>query len=298
MAGGGAEEESSLENTPTYAVAIAVAVFIGLSYWSSGSYIASKRAFCHRLPLLVKVSSLVLDSVQSVEKKNQKPLRKVLDKLTEELMLLGFISLLLTVFQNRITRICGPPADESAHRRLLALLTDVYDARRMLASGGSGYCEAKGKKPFVSVEGLHQLHIFIFVLAITHVVYSLLTVLLGFARVYHWKQWEAESRRQTQLLSSKAGKDITFRTLKKICERLKNGKSIGFGFVDRRSHAVYENPFTLWILCFFQQFFASVSREDYLVFRVCWVRYHISSDNFTCSFFETTNIMSSMATDV
>ncbi|KAL3694511.1 hypothetical protein R1sor_008162 [Riccia sorocarpa] len=286
MAGGGAEEESSLENTPTYAVAIAVAVFIGLSLLV--------ERLIHRLKKYLK-------------KKNQKPLRKVLDKLTEELMLLGFISLLLTVFQNRITRICmgkdftshmlpckaeelkasseakgppaeagGPPADESAHRRLLALLTDVYDARRMLASGGSGYCEAKGKKPFVSVEGLHQLHIFIFVLAITHVVYSLLTVLLGFARVYHWKQWEAESRdsAQTQLLSSKADLE------KRYCERLKNGKSIGFGFVDRRSHACYENPFTLWILCFFQQFFASVSREDYLVFRVGFLSTHQLTDTF------------------
>ena len=35
----------------------------------------------------------------------------------------------------------------------------------------------------MSLEAIHQLHIFIFVLAITHVVFSVLTMLLGGAKV-------------------------------------------------------------------------------------------------------------------
>lgn len=41
----------------------------------------------------------------------------------------------------------------------------------------------QGKVPLLSLEALHQLHIFIFVLAITHVIFSALTMLLGGAKV-------------------------------------------------------------------------------------------------------------------
>lgn len=37
--------------------------------------------------------------------------------------------------------------------------------------------------PFVSSDGIHQLHIFIFVLAIFHVLYCILTMALGGAKV-------------------------------------------------------------------------------------------------------------------
>ncbi len=40
-----------------------------------------------------------------------------------------------------------------------------------------GYVQA------ISKESLHQLHIFIFVLAVIHVVYSCLTILVGLAQV-------------------------------------------------------------------------------------------------------------------
>lgn len=42
---------------------------------------------------------------------------------------------------------------------------------------------AQGKVPLLSVNAIHQLHIFIFALAVTHVFLSLLTVLLGFLKV-------------------------------------------------------------------------------------------------------------------
>ena len=41
----------------------------------------------------------------------------------------------------------------------------------------------QGKVPLLSLEALHQLHIFIFVLAITHVIFSVLTMVLGGAKV-------------------------------------------------------------------------------------------------------------------
>lgn len=45
------------------------------------------------------------------------------------------------------------------------------------------FCLFQGKVPFISYDGIHQLHIFIFVLAIFHVVCSLITLALGRAKV-------------------------------------------------------------------------------------------------------------------
>ena len=39
------------------------------------------------------------------------------------------------------------------------------------------------KVPFVSADGIHQLHIFIFILAISHVFYCITTLALGSAKV-------------------------------------------------------------------------------------------------------------------
>lgn len=43
--------------------------------------------------------------------------------------------------------------------------------------------DLQGKVPFVSAEGIHQLHIFIFVLAVFHVLNCILTMALGRAKV-------------------------------------------------------------------------------------------------------------------
>lgn len=157
-----------------------------------------------------------------------------------ELMLLGFISLLLTVFQGLISEICISPnlatqmlpckrphrsSEGSAHYQI------YYDAiinrRRLLSSGsGSDHCTHKvitnvtdnknwnsvkleisqnnifiykqiiwfifksmpffpkqGKVPLLSLESLHQLHIFIFVLAVVHAIFCVTTMLLAGAKV-------------------------------------------------------------------------------------------------------------------
>ncbi|KAL6979309.1 Protein mlo2, partial [Sarracenia purpurea var. burkii] len=50
------------------------------------------------------------------------------------------------------------------------------------------------KVPFVSSDGIHQLHIFIFVLAVFHVLYCILTMVLGRLKMRSWKAWEKETR--------------------------------------------------------------------------------------------------------
>nr|GMD02851.1 MLO-like protein 4 isoform X1 [Ipomoea batatas] len=48
----------------------------------------------------------------------------------------------------------------------------------------------QGREPFVSAEGLEQLHRFLFVLAITHVLYSCIAVGLSMSKIYSWRKWE------------------------------------------------------------------------------------------------------------
>lgn len=119
-------------------------------------------------------------------------------------MLLGFISLLLTVFQDTIAGICiseqvaatwhpcavpktnqaqsdSEDSDDTNSRKLLQFLDP--SPRRVLATKGYDKCADKGKRAFVSAYGIHQLHIFIFVLAIFHVLQCIITLTLGRTKV-------------------------------------------------------------------------------------------------------------------
>lgn len=87
------EEGVTLEYTPTWVVAGVCTVIVAIS-------LAAERVL-HYTGVTLK-------------RKHQKPLFEALQKVKEELMLLGFISLLLTVFQNVINKICVP-ADVTRH---------------------------------------------------------------------------------------------------------------------------------------------------------------------------------------
>uniref|UniRef100_A0A2N9EXT0 Uncharacterized protein n=1 Tax=Fagus sylvatica TaxID=28930 RepID=A0A2N9EXT0_FAGSY len=121
-------------------------------------------------------------------------------------MLLGFISLLLTVFQGLVSRICIPAylasimlpckkgtvsASGSEHYSNLT----KNNRRRLLSEDtNSGHCLHEGKVPLLSLEALHQLHIFIFVLAVVHVIFCVTTMFLGGYRIRQWKVWEESEK--------------------------------------------------------------------------------------------------------
>ncbi|CAB4299663.1 unnamed protein product [Prunus armeniaca] len=212
MAGGG--EGPTLEFTPTWVVAVVCTVIVGIS-------LAAERA--------------LHSGGKYLKRKKQKPLYEALLKVKEELMLLGFISLLLTVFQNRITKICVKPGIMDKWLPCSLQHNDqtneeMYDAhfstslfggiagqtRRLLAAGGEaqqGYCGKKyqvlinlqyllvprvyqHKVPLLSVEAFHHLHIFIFVLAIVHVTFCALTIVFGGLKIHQWKKWEDENSKE------------------------------------------------------------------------------------------------------
>ncbi|KAK4483031.1 hypothetical protein RD792_010207 [Penstemon davidsonii] len=246
MSGGGEGEGTTLEFTPTWVVAAVCTVIVGIS-------LAVERLFHY--------------TGKYLKKKNQKPLYEALQKVKEELMLLGFISLLLTVFQARIAKICVPPG---TMQHLLPCSLSAHGApevsshhRRLFAEegAGAGYCAAKNKVPLLSLEALHHLHIFIFVLAIVHVTFSVLTVVFGGAKIRQWKHWEdsiAKDNYDTQ------------NVLKNKVTNVHQHEFIRKRFSGLGKHSIILS----WLHSFFKQFYGSVTKSDYGALRLGFIMTH------------------------
>ncbi|XP_020249875.1 MLO-like protein 1 [Asparagus officinalis] len=245
MAGGGGEDQVKLEFTPTWIVAAICAGVVLISLLVE-----------HLLNFLGKL----------LQRKKQKALYEALQKVKSELMLLGFISLLLVVFQGTIQKVCIPKniiqhmlpckySDEAAAQAFTSLIH--VNGRRLLASSGSGSICKKGKVPVLSVEAIHEMHLFIFVLAITHVTLSGLTLFFGGLKMRQWRRWEESIQNNVKVHVSPSKKTM-FTTLRDI----PNGISDDRGII------------LSWLSSFFKQFYGSVSKSDYTTMRHYFVMTH------------------------
>ncbi|XP_004500844.1 MLO protein homolog 1-like [Cicer arietinum] len=257
---GAALGERTLKETPTWAVAAVCAVFI-------------------------IISVLIEYGIHSLEKwfhkKHKKAMSEALEKIKAELMLLGFISLLLTFGTKYIAKICIPVKlgdsmlpckkerveedSKDDRRRLLSFDDDNLVWRRSLAAaaGGDDYCSNKNEVPLISQSGVHQLHIFIFVLAVFHIFYSVMTMVLARAKMQKWKAWEMEtSSVEYQFTHDPARFRFAHQTT----------------FVKRHS-GWSRKPGIRWIVAFFRQFFASVSKVDYMTMRHGFINAHFAPDS-------------------
>uniref|UniRef100_A0A6N2KYM4 MLO-like protein n=1 Tax=Salix viminalis TaxID=40686 RepID=A0A6N2KYM4_SALVM len=161
-----AEGEITLEETPTWAVATVCFFLIFISIFIE-----------YLLHLLAKYFN----------KKRRKYLIQALYKIKTELMLLGFVSLLMTVLETPIAKICIP---KSAGETFLPCgSVDSSDW-----SEEETKCSEQGKASLLSTEGMTELRYLIFVLASFHSVLSILTFGLGMAKMRRWESWEAETR--------------------------------------------------------------------------------------------------------
>nr|CAB3475044.1 unnamed protein product [Digitaria exilis] len=145
--GGGESESTALEFTPTWIVAAVCSLIVVVS-------LAAERCLHHL--------------GKAFKGKNQKALFEALLKVKEELMLLGFISLLLTVSQGMIQRICIPkewtiymlPCHSAKEQAELSpsethgLAAGILglSRRRLLAEGvpGAQHCQKKEVQGFVN----------------------------------------------------------------------------------------------------------------------------------------------------
>ncbi|KAG4121952.1 hypothetical protein ERO13_D11G237350v2 [Gossypium hirsutum] len=200
-------------------------------------------------------------------------------------MLLGFISLLLTVFQSAISKICmskklvkdmfpckieeeeeGDDDDSNAttsHFQTYFASTMSGGTRDLLAKASSnssviGYCGAKDKVPLLSVEALHHMHIFIFVLAIAHVTFCVLTVSFGGLKIQKWKQWEDEIRKEDEGVLEKKVTHVHQHDFIK-------DRFLGFG---------KDSVPLAWLNLFIKQFYASVTKSDYEILRLGFIMTH------------------------
>ncbi|KAJ8572724.1 hypothetical protein K7X08_009235 [Anisodus acutangulus] len=241
-----AEESRSLEYTSTWVVAVVCFIIVLIS-------LVAERGL-HRLGKFFR-------------EKKQDALFDALQKLKEELMLLGFISLLLTVFQTSISKICIPEniaiimlpckLKESATSNHLTIRTG-----RHLLSGGSGadHCSRhEGQTQLLSLEALHQLHIFIFVLAVTHVIFCATTMVLGRLKIQQWRHWEHSIQRES----------IPHRV------HILHLQS----FMDRAGRRWRKYALISWTVAFFKQFYGSVTKSDYVVLRTGFIRKHCPTNS-------------------
>lgn len=259
----------SLEQTPTWAVAVVCFVLVAVS---------------------IVIEYIIHLIGKWLKRKHKRALYEALEKVKSELMLLGFISLLLTVGQGPISTICisesvgatwhpcGKKEEDKAtktdaktedeegdgRRKLLSAAVEG-SFRRVLAAGSTDKC-GKGQVPFVSSDGIHQLHIFIFVLAVFHVIYCILTMVLGRLKMRSWKAWERETRTAEYQFSHDP-------------ERFRFARETSFG----RRHLSFwtKTPGLIWFICFFRQFVRSVPKVDYLTLRHGFIMAHLAPQSHT-----------------
>ncbi|GMI86229.1 MILDEW RESISTANCE LOCUS O 12 [Hibiscus trionum] len=200
-------------------------------------------------------------------------------------MLMGFISLMLTVLQGPISDICIPesvantwhPCDKQSEAekyakipaRNLIEFTDVdsfHIPRRSLATSEYDKCQEQGKVALVSAYGIHQLHIFIFVLAVSHILYCIITYALGRTKMRKWKVWENETKRIEYQYHNDP-------------ERFRFARDTSFG--RRHLNCWSRTTLSLWIMCFFRQFLGSVTKVDYLTLRHGFITAHLAPGNET-----------------
>ncbi|KAB1669515.1 hypothetical protein ES319_1Z036700v1 [Gossypium barbadense] len=248
-------EGRSLAETPTYTVATVITV-------------------------LVFVCFLVERSIYRFGKWLKKTRRKALfaslEKIKEELMLLGLISLLLAQWARWISEICVDSSlfssrfytcsemDYDMKYNMFLESTSSFPNESVVPPKGlntlaSHQC-GEGREPFVSFEGLEQLHRFLFVLGITHVLYSCLAVGLAMSRIYSWRKWENQANSIADgNLQAKRNKVMRRQTT--------------FVF-HHTSHPWSRSRILIWMLCFLRQFKSSIRKSDYLALRLGFITKH------------------------
>ncbi|XP_059434524.1 MLO-like protein 4 [Corylus avellana] len=246
------QQGRSLAETPTYLVASLVTVMVFVC-------------------LLVERS--IYRFGKWLKKTRRKALFASLEKIKEELMLLGLISLLLAQCARGISEICVNSSLFSSKFYLCSEKDYGTDEHIMLEStfsstnstnippkGLSSNKCGEGREPFVSYQGLEQLHRFLFVLGITHVLYSCVAVGLAMSKIYSWRKWES----QASLVADgnpQAKKNKVMR------------RQTTFVF-HHTSHPWSRSRVLIWMLCFLRQFRSSIQKSDYLALRLGFVNKH------------------------
>ncbi|KAH9700744.1 MLO-like protein 3 [Citrus sinensis] len=224
-AGGGGR---TLQNTPTWALATVCFVFIFISIF---------------IEHLIHLLSTWL-------KRNRKTaFFEAVEKLKSVLIVLGFMSLILTVTQRSISKICIPT-------KVADTMLPCHQSPEIKTTRALGYHEQ-----FLWTDSLRERR-----LASDEPVSATSNDHCG-SKMKQWKAWE----RETQTVEYLAANDPN---------RFRLTRDTTFARRHTSCTSFTGTAFLLWTKCFFQQFFNSVAKVDYLTLRHGFVSAHLSSTNY------------------
>ncbi|XP_026453241.1 MLO-like protein 2 [Papaver somniferum] len=172
-----------------------------------------------------------------------------------ELMLFGFLSLLLTVTKEPISKICIPKSSSET------FLSCNYNKSLDENVFEEPSCLNKGKVSLISGDGVNQLQILIFILALYHVFSCVLTFSFGHLKMRSWKSWEEETRTLEYQFSNDPRRfRLTHQT----------------SFAQRHLKFWSDHRLLRWPVCFLRQFYGSVSKTDYFTLRHGFLTAHFA----------------------
>ncbi|XP_011043168.1 PREDICTED: MLO-like protein 4 [Populus euphratica] len=251
------DKEVSLEMTPTWAVVTVVVVMVSLGFFFQGS-----------LKRLAKW----------LDRTKRKALLSALDKIKEELMVFGLLSLLMGHWIVFVAKICVKSSalnstfypcvvkknNLTPGQHVLSRVKYTNDSfvKELVHKQKNEYCP-EGHESFVSHESLEQLHRLMFVLGVTHVSYSFIAIALAMIKIYSWRTWENQAKTmalQSVLGSPEAAFDETRQLSTFICHHI--------------SHPWSQHRVLVWLLCFSRQFWSSINQADYMALRLGFISKH------------------------
>ncbi|XP_050375205.1 MLO-like protein 4 [Argentina anserina] len=250
-------EGRSLEGTPTWTVATVITVMVVLGF------------FFH---------SALKHFGKWLDKTKRKSILSALEKIQEELMLFGLMSLLMGHWIVFVAKICVKSSSPAFSSRFFpcALEKEISETQYVLSSSPNylnksvsrveveenlhDYCP-KDHESFASQESLEQLHRLIFVLGMTHVLYSIFAIVLAMIKIYSWRTWENEAKAKAiqSLEENPEGKQI---------------RRLSTFIVHHASHPWSQHKFLVWLLCFSRQFWSSINRPSYMALRFGFITTH------------------------
>ncbi|PON53457.1 Mlo-related protein [Parasponia andersonii] len=249
-------EGRSLAETPTWAFATVITVMVFLGFF----FHVSLKQFGKWL-----------------DRTRRKSLLAALDKIKEELMLFGLLSLLMGHWIVIVAKICVKSSVLSS-RFFPCGLEELISVDDALVSNSEylnksvfrkhstvhDYC-SEGHESLASFESLEQLHRFIFVLGITHVLYSFAAIALAMLKIYSWRIWESEAKN----IANQSLEETSEAPPK--CARMRRMST----FIDHHtSHPWSQHGVLVWLLCFSRQFWSSINRSDYMALRLGFITTH------------------------
>ncbi|XP_057965038.1 MLO-like protein 4 isoform X1 [Malania oleifera] len=254
--GGGA----SLEETPSFAVASVVSVMLAFGFLIHGA---------------LKQFGKWLDRTK------RRSLLAALDKIKEELMLFGLLSLMMGHWTVFVAKICIKSSAFSSRFYPCAVESDVSSVQHVYVSRSNyfntsvyrdqqlnavrhDYCP-EGYESFASYESLEQLHRFVFVLGVTHISYSFAAIALAMIKIYSWRTWENQAKSLAAQSSQGSPKALS---------NSKRMRRLSTFIFHHTSHPWSQHRVLVWLLCFSRQFWSSINRADYMALRLGFITTH------------------------